>query len=136
MEKIFNSLSIVGGTIGGALIGLLGGWDKLITALLIFMCLDYLTGVIKAIYNKDLSSEIGFKGLAKKVLILIIVAVAVIVENTMGVPAIREMVIMFFTINEAISILENAAQMGLPIPEKLKEVLLQLRTKNSNKEEK
>lgn len=136
MEKLFNWLSIVGGAIGGFIVSLLGGLDKLIIALLILMILDYITGLIKAIYNKQLSSGIGFKGLLKKVLILVVVAVAVIAEQHLGVPAVREIVIMFFAVNEAISILENAAQMGLPIPEKLKEVLLQLRDKNKESEEK
>lgn len=131
MDKIFNWISVIGGTIGGLLVSFLGGLDKLIIALLILMTLDYITGVLKAIYNKELSSEIGFKGIIKKMLIIIIVGVAVIVENNFGVPAIREIVIMFFAINEAISLLENASQMGLPIPDKLKEVLLQLRDKNT-----
>lgn len=120
---------------GGAIVNLLGGWDKLIMALLILMILDYITGIIKGTYNKELSSEIGFKGLLKKVLILVIVAVSVIAEQHMGIPAVREMVIMFFAVNEGISILENASQMGLPIPEKLKNVLLQLRDNSDNKEE-
>lgn len=134
MDKIFNWISIVGGTIGGILFSFLGGLDKLLIALLILMVCDYITGVLKAIYNKQLSSEIGFKGIIKKILIIIIVGVAVIVENNFGVPAIREIVIMFFAINEAISLLENASQMGLPIPDKLKEVLLQLRDKNTENE--
>lgn len=133
MEKIFNWISVVGGVVGGTIVSLLGGWDKIIMALLILMVLDYITGVIKGIYNKELSSEIGFKGLLRKVLILVVVAVAVIAEQHMGIPAIREMVIMFFAVNEAISILENASQMGLPIPEKLKDILLQLRDKKEEK---
>lgn len=133
MEKFFNSVSIIGGAVGGFIVSLLGGWDKLIMALLILMILDYITGLIKAIYNKELSSEIGFKGLLKKVLILVVVAVAVITEQHLGIPAVREIVIMFFAVNEAISILENASLMGLPIPEKLKEALLQLR-KNDEEE--
>lgn len=119
---------------GGSIVRLLGGWDKLIIALLILMALDYVTGIIKGIYNKELSSEIGFKGLLKKVLILIVVSVSVIAEQHLGIPAVREMVIMFFAVNEGISILENASQMGLPLPSKLKDTLLQLRD-NSNKEE-
>lgn len=133
MEKLFNWISVVGGAVGGAVVSLLGGWDKLIMALLILMVLDYITGLIKGIYNKELSSEIGFKGLLKKVLILVVVAVAVIAEQHLGIHAIREIVIMFFAVNEAISILENASQMGLPIPAKLKEVLLQLREKKEEK---
>ncbi len=129
MDKIFNWISIVCGTIGGFIVSLLGGWDKLIMALIILMCLDYITGLIKAYYNKELSSQIGFKGLTKKVLILVIVAVAVVAENNLGIPAIREIVIMFFAVNEALSILENAGAMGLPLPEKLKQALLQIRDK-------
>ncbi len=102
-------------------------------ALLILIVLDYVTGLLKAIYNKQLSSEIGFKGIIKKVLLLIVVGVSVLVQNNFGIPAIREIVIMFFAINEAISLLENASQMGLPIPEKLKNTLLQLRDKNIEK---
>lgn len=129
MDKLFNWISVICGTIGGFTVSLLGGWDKLIMALLILMILDYITGIIKGIYNRELSSEIGFKGLLKKVLILIVVAVAVIIEQHMGIPAVREIVIMFFAVNEGISILENASLMGLPLPPKLKETLLQLRDK-------
>ncbi len=129
MDKIFNWISVICGTIGGFIVSLLGGWDKLIMALIILMCLDYITGLIKAYYNKELSSRIGFKGLTKKVLILVIVAVSVVAENMLGIPAIREIVIMFFAVNEALSILENAGAMGLPLPEKLKQALLQLRNK-------
>lgn len=132
MDKIFNWISVMCGTIGGFIVSLLGGWDKLIMALIILMCLDYITGLIKAYYNKELSSQIGFKGLTKKVLILVIVAVSVVAENMLGIPAIREIVIMFFAVNEALSILENSGAMGLPLPEKLKQALLQLR--NSKEE--
>lgn len=133
MDKIFNWISIVGGTVGGLAVSFFGGLDKLMIALLVFIILDYVTGLLKAIYNKNLSSEIGYKGIIKKVLILIIVGVSVLVQNNFGIPAIREIVIMFFAINEAISLLENASQMGLPIPEKLKNTLLQLRDKNTEK---
>lgn len=129
MEKLFNWISVICGTVGGFIVSLLGGWDKIIMALIILMCLDYATGLIKAFSNKELSSQIGFKGLAKKVLILVIVAVAVVAENMLGIPAIREIVIMFFAVNEALSILENAGAMGLPLPEKLKQALLQIRDK-------
>jgi len=131
MEKLFNWISVVGGTIGGLLVTFFGGLDKIMIALIILIVLDYITGLLKAIYNKNLSSEIGFKGIIRKVLILIVVGVSVLIQNSFGIPAIREIVIMFFAINEAISLLENASQMGLPIPEKLKEVLLQLRDKNT-----
>lgn len=129
MEKIFNTISVIGGTVGGIAVSFFGGMDKIMWALLILIVLDYITGLLKALYNKNLSSEIGFKGIIRKILILIIVGVSVIIQN-FGIPAIREIVIMFFAINEAISLLENASQMGLPIPDKLKDTLLQLRDKN------
>lgn len=132
MEKIFNAISVIGGTVGGLAVSFFGGMDKIMWALLILIVLDYITGLLKAIYNKELSSEIGFKGIIRKILILIVIGVSVIVQN-FGIPAIREIVIMFFAINEAISLLENASQMGLPIPDKLKDTLLQLREKNTEK---
>lgn len=130
MEKIFNTISVVGGTVGGLAVSFFGGMDKIMWALLILIVLDYITGLLKAVYNKQLSSEIGFKGIIRKILILIVVGVSVIIQD-FGIPAIREIVIMFFAINEAISLLENASQMGLPIPDKLKDTLLQLREKNT-----
>ena len=133
VEKIFNWISVTFGTIGGLLVSFLGGLDKLLYALLILIVLDYITGILKAIYNKKLSSEIGFKGIIKKALIVIIVGVSVLLEQSFGIPAIREIVIMFFAINEAISLSENAIQMGLPLPDKFKEVLLQLRDQNNEK---
>ena len=124
-----------GGAIGGFFVFLLGGWDKLIQALLLLMVIDYISGLIKAITQKELSSKVGFKGIGKKVLTLLVVAVAVIAENMIGIPAMREIVIMFFAVNEALSILENAGQSGLKLPPKLKESLIQIRDKE-NKEEK
>lgn len=129
MEKLFNFVSVICGIIGGALIALLGGWDQLIVALIILMILDYITGVLQSIYNKELSSKIGFKGLLKKVLILCVVAVSVVIEKDLGVQAIREVVIMFFACNEGISVLENATKMGIPLPKKLQDVLLQIKDK-------
>ena len=129
MEKLFNFVSVIGGIIGGALIALLGGWDQLIIALIILMVLDYITGVLQSIYNKELSSKIGFKGLLKKILILCVVAVSVVIEKDLGVQAIREVVIMFFACNEGISVLENATKMGIPLPKKLQDVLLQIKDK-------
>lgn len=135
MEKIFNYISVITGTLGGLIVSILGGWDKLLMALLILMILDYVTGLIKAFYNKELSSEIGFKGLIKKVLILIVVAVSVVSQNMLGITAIREIVIMFFASNEALSILENAGAMGLPLPQKLEKALVQIRDKEENNDE-
>ncbi len=130
IEKLFNNASIIFGAIGGVAVYLLGGWDVLLKTVVAFVILDYITGVIKAIYFKKVSSAIGFKGILKKIMIFIVIVCAyimqIVINNT--VP-LREMVIMFFIANEGISLLENAAEL-IPIPEKLKEVLLQLRDKS------
>lgn len=129
MEKLFNDVSIAIGLIGGLIVSFLGGWDGLAITLVSFIVLDWITGLLKAIYNKELSSYKGFKGIIKKVVILIVVGVTVLLQNNMGIPAIREIVMMFFIANEGISLLENVSQMGVPFPEKLKDVLIQLRDK-------
>ena len=129
MGKYLNSTATLSSIIVGALSYMLGGWDSLTIALLIFMALDYLTGVLKALYDKKLSSKAGFRGIIKKVVILVLVTTAVVVERELGIPAIREVTIVFFAVNEALSIIENSVEIGIPIPEKLKEALLQIREK-------
>lgn len=135
LAKIFNWISIVGGIVGGFLCEALGGWDVILKALVALVILDYVTGILKAIYTKTLSSAIGFKGLIRKTLIFVVVATAVVVESVIGntVP-LREIVIIFFVCNEAISLLENASQF-IPIPDKLKETLIQLRDSKNDKKE-
>lgn len=132
IEKIFNGISIAGGIVGGFLCQWLGGWDVILKALVALVILDYITGVLKGIYTKQLSSEVGFKGLIRKIVIFIVVATAVIVQSVVGdaIP-LREIVIIFFVCNEGISLLENASEF-VPIPEKLKETLIQLRDKEED----
>lgn len=134
MDKLFNWISVAGGVIGGFLAYWLGGWDALLKTIVCLAVLDYITGWIKAFYNKQLSSEIGFKGLLKKIVMFIVIAVSYAIQGLMGgkVP-LREVVIMFYIANEALSLLENAAEF-IPVPDKLKEVLLQLRDKDSEGE--
>lgn len=129
IEKMFNGVSIVGGLIGGLLCRWLGGWDVILKALVMLVILDYVTGVLKAIYTKTLSSAVGFKGLIRKIVIFIVIATAVIVQMVVGdaIP-LREVTIIFFLCNEGISLLENASEF-VPIPEKLKDTLIQLREK-------
>lgn len=129
MEKLFNDVSIAIGLIGGLIVSFLGGWDGLAITLVYFIVLDWITGLLKAICNKELSSCKGLKGIIKKVVILIVVGVTVLLEKNMGIPAIREIVMMFFIANEGISLLENVSQMGVPFPERLKDILIQLRDK-------
>lgn len=112
----------------------LGGWDMALKTLLIIIALDYLTGVCDAIANKKINSKIGAKGIIKKVGYLIIVAVSVQLDQIVGdTGAIRNLVIYFFVANEGISILENWGSMGLPLPEKVMEVLEQLKKDNGGK---
>ncbi|WP_337814436.1 phage holin family protein [Intestinibacter sp.] len=127
MEKYFNIVSIISSLVGGFICKHLGGWDMLLCCIITLVVLDYLTGVLKAIYNKQLSSEIGFRGIIKKVFIFIVIAVAYEIQKVIGDSiALREMTLMFFIANEAISLLENVSEY-IPIPEKLKGMLVQLR---------
>lgn len=134
MDKLFNWISIVFGFAGGFLSYWLGGWDILIKTIVFMAVVDYITGIIKAVYLKELSSEIGFKGLLKKIVMFIVIVVAFVIQQLIGgtVP-LREVVIMFYIANESLSLLENAA-IFVPIPDKLKNVLLQLRDKDSEGE--
>ena len=122
--KIQVAITAVGGWIGW----FLGGVDGMLIALIVLMALDYLSGVMCAIVDKKLSSAIGFKGICKKVLILMLVDVANIIDvHVVGTGAVlRGAVICFYLSNEGLSLLENAAHVGLPIPEKLKSILAQL----------
>ena len=127
MEKLFNWISILWGIAGGFLSYWLGGWDMLLKTIVFLAVVDYITGVIKGIYLKKLSSEIGFKGLLKKVVMFIVIAVAHVIQDLInGTIPLREVVIMFYIANEGLSLLENAA-VFIPIPDKLKSILLQLR---------
>ncbi len=122
--KIQMAITAIGGWIGY----FVGGVDGLMTALLIFMALDYVTGLMCAVAEKKLSSAVGFRGICKKVLILMLVGLANIVDlHVVGTgSALRGAVICFYLSNEGLSLLENAAHIGLPVPDKLKDVLAQL----------
>ncbi len=133
MEKLFNSISIAAGIIGGVLSYTFGVFDVVMVTLLVLMGVDYATGIIKAIYNKELSSYIGWRGLLKKVMTLCVVALSNTIEHLLGGGvAIRDIVIMFYAANEGLSIIENAAAVITVIPEPLKEVLMQLREDREN----
>ena len=120
------SLTIIGSFISK----LLGGYDTLLITLIIFVIMDYLTGVMKAIIEKKLSSAVGFKGIFKKILIFFLIGISVRIDLMLNDIGIRYIVIMFYLINEAISILENAGKIGLPLPPKLLEILESLKQKN------
>ena len=132
MDKIFNSISVFFGIAGGILAGVFGKWDTVLYTLVILMVMDYITGVIKAVY-KQMSSEIGFKGILKKITVLTVVALANVIQVLTGGTAIREMVIMFYIANESISILENAAEILPDMPDGLKNILLQIRDRDKQR---
>lgn len=135
MDKLFNWFSIVFGFVVGLLSYWLGGWDILLKTIVFLAVIDYITGIMKAVYLKQLSSEIGFKGLLKKIMMFIVIAVAFVIQQLIGgtVP-LREVVIMFYIANESLSLLENAA-IFVPIPDRFRDVLLQLREKEDDAEE-
>lgn len=127
MSKLFNFPSGVVALIGGFFGFMLGGWDTMVKTFTALCVLDYLTGVLKAIANRKLNSDMGLKGIVKKVFYFIVIALANIVGGYLGgkIP-LREITIMFFISNEAISVLENAGEY-IPIPPRLKQVILSLR---------
>ena len=137
MKELWSMVQLAFTAIGGWLGYFLGGCDGLIIALVIFVAVDYLTGVLCAIADKKLSSEVGFKGIARKVLIFLLVGVANILDvEVIGTGSIlRTAVIFFYLSNEGISLLENAAHLGLPIPSKLKAALEQLHDRAEEKED-
>jgi toxin secretion/phage lysis holin len=109
---------------------LLGGLDVSLKSLLIIIVIDYVTGILSAIYNKNLNSKIGYKGIIKKFSYLFIIALSVIIDNVLGqTGTIRTLVIYFFVANDGLSILENVAEMNIPLPKKLVDTLEQLKKK-------
>lgn len=132
LRNVLNNTQLIFTAIGGYIGWFLGGFDGFLYALITFVIVDYITGIMVAIIEKKLSSEVGSRGIFKKVLIFSLVGIGNIIDDYViqNGSAIRTAVIFFYLSNEGISILENTAKIGLPIPKKLKEVLKQL-----NKEE-
>lgn len=136
MKEFWNMIQLVFTGIGGWLGYFLGGWDGLLYALIAFVAIDYVTGVMCAISNHTLSSEVGFKGICRKVLIFLLVGIGSILDaHVIGSGSVlRTAVIFFYISNEGVSILENAARLGLPVPEKIKVVLEQLHDRSTKEE--
>ena len=138
IDIIWAKFQIAFSAIGGWLGYFLGGLDGLLYALLVFVVLDYLTGIIRAIAEHELSSTVGFKGIAKKTILFALVGVAHTLDKHVvgGGAALRTATIFYELSNEGLSILENASCLGLPVPEKLKEALAQLHNRETKDEEK
>lgn len=137
MKEFWNTIQFIFAGIGGWLGWFLGSYDGLLYALLVFVIVDYITGVMCAISDHSLSSGVGFKGICRKVLIFILAGVANIMDvQVIGAGSVLRTAIIFFYIsNEGVSFLENAGHLGLPIPEKLKSVLEQLHDRAEEKED-
>ena len=137
MSRIQIIIDSIAGAVGAVLGFMYGEVNGLFWALIAFMALDYITGVIVAIIEKHLSSEVGFRGLAKKFLILVFVAVGHIADTYIlgGTPAAMSAVMLFYIANEGISIIENAAALGLPVPKKLTNIMEQIKNKSESEEE-
>ena len=138
MKEFWNTIQLIFTAVGGWLGYFLGGCDVLLYALIAFVVIDYITGVMCAIINRELSSAVGFKGIFRKVLIFLLVGIANIIDvQVIGTGAVlRTAVIFFYISNEGVSLLENAGHLGLPIPEKIKTVLEQLHDRAEKEEEK
>ena len=137
MKEFWNTIQLIFTAVGGWLGYFLGGCDGLLYALIAFVVIDYVTGVMCAIINRELSSAVGFKGIFRKVLIFLLVGIANIIDvQVIGTGAVlRTAVIFFYISNEGVSLLENAGHLGLPIPEKIKTVLEQLHDRAENGKE-
>ena len=136
MRSIWTGIQIAFSAIGGFIGWLLGGFDGFLYALIAFAVIDYITGVMCAISDKRLSSEVGFKGICRQVLIFVLVGIGNLVDvYVLGEAGVlRTAVIFFYLSNEGVSLLENSAHLGLPIPQKLKSVLEQLHNRNEKEE--
>ena len=134
MKEFWNTIQMVFTAVGGWLGYFLGGCDGLLIALVVFTAVDYITGVMCAVSDRALSSEVGFRGICRKVLLFILVGAANILDaQVIGSGSVlRTAVIFFYLSNEGVSLLENAAHLGLPIPKKLKDVLAQIHDRAEN----
>ena len=135
MKEFWNTIQLIFAAVGGWLGYFLGGCDGLLYALIAFVAIDYITGVMCAISDKTLSSEVGFKGICRKVLIFLLVGIGNIIDvQVLGSPGVlRTAVIFFYLSNEGVSLLENAAHLGLPVPDAIKTVLEQLHDRSDGK---
>lgn len=137
MKEFWNTIQLIFTALGGWLGWFLGGCDGLLYALLVFVILDYITGIMCAVVDKKLDSRVGFKGIFRKVLIFALVGVGHLLDTqVIGTGSVlRTAVIFFYLSNEGVSLVENAAYLGLPIPQKLKLVLEQLHDRAEKEEQ-
>lgn len=137
MKEFWNAVQFMFAAVGGWLGYFLGGCDGLLYALIAFAVIDYITGVMCAVNDRKLSSAVGFRGICRKVLIFLLVGIANILDiHVVGTGSVlRTAVIFFYISNEGVSLLENESHLGLPVPEKIKEVLEQLHDRSESEGE-
>jgi toxin secretion/phage lysis holin len=135
MSNKLLTINSIFAVIGTTLAKALGGWDMALQVLVAMVVLDYITGVTLAVFEKKLSSEIGFKGLFKKMMIFALVYLSVLLDQATNTDIVRTLTIMFYIANEGISVLENAGKLGVPYPEPLINILVQLKSKNNGEGE-
>lgn len=133
VQTIWDAIRMIFALIGGWLGLFLGNADRLLILLIVFVILDYLSGVLRAISEKKLSSAVGFRGISRKVLTFVMVGLAHQIDKTAigSGSMLRSAVIFFYLSNEGLSLIENASQLGLPIPEQLRRILIQLHNRDS-----
>lgn len=138
MKDVWNVVQLIFAVLGGWIGWFLGGSDGFLYALIAFVVIDYATGVMCAVIDKKLSSEVGFRGIFRKVLIFVMVGIGHILDTYIlgGGSVIRTAVIFFYCSNEGLSLIENAAHIGLPIPEQLKSILEQLHERDGEEDTK
>lgn len=138
MKEFWNTIQLIFAAIGGWLGYFMGGCDGLLYALVAFVVIDYITGIMCAISDHTLSSQVGFRGICRKVLIFLMVGIANIIDvqvlNTPGV--LRTATVFFYLSNEGVSLLENATHLGLPVPDAIKTVLEQLHNRGNSTDQK
>jgi len=134
MNNILSWLKAAFVLLGGTITGFLGGWDLALQILVLFVILDYITGLVAAWFKKNLNSEVGFKGIFKKVLLFIPVAICYALDQVIGQEILRSLAIFFYIANEGLSITENLGLCGVPVPQQLMDALEQLKKRGEGKE--
>lgn len=134
MDNVLTWLKWLAALVGATITAVLGGWDKMLQVLVFVVVLDYATGVTAAFMEKKLDSQVGFRGIAKKVLLFVPVAMGYSLDQILGQNILRSLAIWFYLANEGLSVLENLARAGVPVSPPLKAALEQLRQKGEGKE--
>jgi len=128
MEDVLFTIKLSFACAGGFLVGLLGGWDLALKILVLFVVLDYVTGLIVAVMEKKLNSDVGFKGITRKILLFVPIIIAYYLDNLTGHAVLRSIAILFYIVNEGLSILENLVRAGVPVPGQVRDTLEALKS--------